>query len=62
MSSSSANVNNTLLGFLVIILSFLGLPATVKAISFAVLGFFIIIFALASSNLGQHGQNQIEKH
>lgn len=61
-SSTSANVNNAFLGFLVILVSFFGLPSNIKTISLVILGFLIIIFALASSNLGQHGSNQIEKH
>ena len=60
-SPTSANVNNALLGFLVILTSFLGFPASVETIIFSVLGLLIIIFALASSNFGQHGSNQTER-
>ncbi len=60
-SPTSANVNNALLGFLVILVSFFGLPSPVKTASLVILGFLIVIFALASSNLGQHGSNQTEK-
>ncbi|HEY4476645.1 MAG TPA: hypothetical protein VJB69_01540 [Candidatus Paceibacterota bacterium] len=61
-SSTSANANNALLGFLVVLVSLLGLPALVKTIIFVVLGFLIIIFALASSNFGQHDESKVEKH
>ncbi|MFH1170792.1 MAG: hypothetical protein V1704_04505 [Candidatus Vogelbacteria bacterium] len=62
-SSTSANVNNALLGFLVILVALLGFPALVKTIIFVILGFLIIIFALASSNFGQpYGQSDNEKH
>ena len=62
-SSTSANANNALLGFLVILVALLGFPALAKTIIFVILGFLIIIFALASSNFGQsHGQSDNEKH
>ena len=61
-SPTSANANNALLGFLVILVSFLGFPALVKMIIFLILGLLIIIFALASSNFGQHGPSGEEKH
>ena len=60
-STTSANAYNALLGFLVILGSFLGFPSPVKTIAFVILGFLIIIFALASSNFGQYGPGETEK-
>ena len=60
-SPTSANVYNALLGFLVILMSPLGFPSLIKTILFIILGFLIIIFALASSNFGQHGPSEAEK-
>lgn len=60
-SPTAANVYNALLGLLVILVSFLGFPSLAKTIILTILGFLIIIFALASSNFGQHGPSEVEK-
>ena len=63
-SATAANVYNALLGLLVILVSWLGFPLSIKIIIFNVLGLLIIIFALASSNFGQHGSGpgEAESH
>jgi len=61
-SPTSANAYNALLGFLVILVSLLGLPSIAKTTISIIFGFLIIIFALASSNFGQHGTSESEKH
>ncbi len=60
--TTSANASNALLGLLVIIVPLLGFPSPAKTVILAILGFLIIIFALASSNFGQHGPSEEEKH
>ncbi len=61
-TSTSANASNALLGLLVIIVPFLGFPSGVKTIALVILGLLIIIFALASSNFGQHGSTEEVKN
>lgn len=61
-TTTSVNANNALLGFLVILVPFLGLPSWFKTVILAIIGFLIIIFALASSNFGQHDGGGTEKH
>lgn len=60
--TTSANASNALLGLLVIVVPFLGFPSPAKTVVLIILGFLIIIFALASSNFGQHGPSGEEKH
>lgn len=60
-SPTSANAYNALLGFLVVLVSLVGFPSPAKTVISLILGFLIVIFALASSNFGQHGPSGSEK-
>ena len=42
-----AHTNNALLGLLVVVLPFLGLPESIKTILFVIFGLLIILFSLA---------------
>ncbi len=52
------NWHNLVLGILVMILPFLGLPSSAKNVVFFILGFFITLFSLAGTKLQDDNENQ----
>ncbi|MEK7586948.1 MAG: hypothetical protein AAB453_03720 [Patescibacteria group bacterium] len=52
------NWHNLILGILVMILPFSGLPSSAKNVVFFILGFFITLFSLAGTKLQNNNENQ----